>query len=176
MKTWSKHIITNSWTSVNANIKWHLKHYGNISRPGTITVDSIVSHHISLLFLSTTISFVFFFLPNFSNHHLKSLVSHLLSCPLQVHEAILLTEYHLVPVFNIAWIHVCPLFSAVLLNNKHDTRATHPHSRNLKRESTLHSTKNLIQVTQEHIKIEKIPIARVKIKGSTNRIYKRKSM
>lgn len=65
------------------------------------------------------------------------------------------------------------MFSAVLLNNKHDTRATHPHSRNLKRESTLHSTKNLIQVTQEHIKIEKIPIARVKIKGSTNRIYKR---
>lgn len=39
MKTWLKHTITNSVTSRSANINCHLKHYGDISQPGTITVN-----------------------------------------------------------------------------------------------------------------------------------------
>ena len=79
MKTWPKHKVTNSLITASANRNCHLKHYGDISQPGTTAAGSPASYHTILLFLSTTVSFPYFlfffslplFYSNFSNPHLR---------------------------------------------------------------------------------------------------------
>ena len=60
MKTWPKHKVTNSLITASANRNCHLKHYGDISQPGTTAAGSPASYHTLLLFLSTTVSFPYF--------------------------------------------------------------------------------------------------------------------
>ena len=79
MKTWPKHKVTNCLITASVNRNCHLKHYGDISQPGTTAAGSPTSSHTLLLFLSTTVSFPYFlsffslplFSSNFSNSHLR---------------------------------------------------------------------------------------------------------
>lgn len=90
------------------------------------------SYHTPLLFYHCLFSYLlcsFSLLPNFSNHHLKSLVSHLTSCFLQVHEAMSPTEYQLEP--PLIFMYLLLYFAQCnTTENKHGTRARALHFRN----------------------------------------------